>query len=400
MDDHTAWPGEYQTPGFGTVASGAAHEVFTAIPNNVLPIDLPLRNTSDTVLATRITTSEPLGLEGIGPAVASVRELIRKVAKTNAGVLILGESGTGKEVAAREIHQQSLRRNAPFIPINCGAIPAELLESELFGHEKGAFTGALTSRPGRFELAEGGTLFLDEIGDMSLDMQVKLLRVLQERTFERVGSNKTRIADVRIIAATHRNLEERIVENRFREDLYYRLNVFPIEMPALRQRREDVPVLLQSMLTQLAIEREVAQFSTEAIELLQNYDWPGNVRELANVVERLCILYPNETIEANQLLSKIRTVLPRLEEQITFKDRSDLNSIQLKDMSPTDIVKQLRIPTDGIDLKELLTQMELHFIKLSLDRADGVVARAAKLLSLGRTTLVEKLRKFELGRAA
>ncbi len=397
MDDRNAWPGEFPTSKLGEFDAGAANALFATVPNNVLPIDLSRRSES---LELRSTSDKLTGLEGIGPAISVVRDLVKKVASTNASVLILGESGTGKEIAAREIHSRSPRRNAPFIPINCGAIPAELLESELFGHEKGAFTGALTSRPGRFELAEGGTLFLDEIGDMSLDMQVKLLRVLQEKTFERVGSNKTRIANVRIIAATHRNLEKRISNNQFREDLFYRLNVFPIEMPALRNRREDLPVLLRSMLKQFSSERDIAKFSDEAVALLQKYDWPGNVRELANVVERLCILYPGESIGSDQLLAKIRTVLPRIEEHVEFTSREEVGSLLIDSVSPLDVVKRLNIPTDGIDLKELLTQLELHLIKQALERSDGVVARAAKLLSLGRTTLVEKLRKFDLSRAA
>lgn len=190
-------------------------------------------------------------LVGRSHAVQNVRRMIEQVAPTDANVLILGESGTGKEVVARNIHYYSSRREGPFVPLNCGAIPAELLESELFGHEKGAFTGAISARKGRFELAEGGTLFLDEIGDMPMSMQVKLLRVLQERCFERVGSNKTIRADVRVIAATHRNLEEMIADGEFRQDLYYRLNVFPIDVPALRERAEDIPLLLQELLSRL-----------------------------------------------------------------------------------------------------------------------------------------------------
>ncbi|HEX7026365.1 MAG TPA: sigma-54 dependent transcriptional regulator [Gammaproteobacteria bacterium] len=329
-----------------------------------------------------------VSLEGCSRQVLRIQELIKKVAKTNANVLILGESGTGKEVAAREIHNCSLRRNRPFVPINCGAIPPDLLESELFGHEKGAFTGALTTRAGRFEMAEGGTLFLDEIGDMSLDMQVKLLRVLQERTFERVGSNKTRIADVRIIAATHRNLEERILENQFREDLYYRLNVFPIEMPSLRERVEDIPYLLESMLTRLKVERTVAKFSDEAIAVLQNYNWPGNIRELSNFVERMCILYPGEFIKVPQLPDKV--FVPHNQQNHLESSDSDCG------LSPLNLIEHLVLPQEGVDLKEFLARLELHYIKLALAQSEGVVARAAKFLNLGRTTLVEKLRKYDI----
>lgn len=395
MDDRSTWPDRGTTPNIGLISPGNIKPV-----SNVHTIDSRVCATA-AADAERSSPSQAAGLEGTSSAVTAIRELICKVAKTNASVLILGESGTGKEVTAREIHRLSLRRNAPFVPVNCGAIPAELLESELFGHEKGSFTGALNSRPGRFEMAEGGTLFLDEIGDMSLDMQVKLLRVLQEHTFERVGSNKTRIADVRIIAATHRNLEERILQNQFREDLFYRLNVFPIEMPALRERAEDIPILLKSMLNDLAEQRVIAQFSDEAIALLQQYDWPGNVRELANVIERLCILYPGEVIEADQLLSKIKTVMPNMDAQ---KVDDEYGHSAVNDPAhisePVQMINALAIPEEGVDLKEVMTQMELHLIKLALERADGVVARAAKLLNLGRTTLVEKLRKYDVERAA
>lgn len=333
-----------------------------------------------------------VSLEGCSRQVMCVQDLIKKVAKTNASVLILGESGTGKEVAAREIHNRSLRRNKPFVPINCGAIPPDLLESELFGHEKGAFTGALTTRAGRFEMAEGGTLFLDEIGDMSLDMQVKLLRVLQERTFERVGSSKTRFADVRIIAATHRNLEERILDNQFREDLYYRLNVFPIEMPSLRERVEDIPSLLTSLINRLKEERTVVKFGEEATEVLQNYSWPGNIRELSNMVERMCILYPGEVIRVSHLPDKV------------FAQHHDTSKTVARDVdlnlykSSMELIEHLSLPQEGIDLKELLIKLELHYIKLALEQSEGIVARAAKFLKLGRTTLVEKLRKHNIDR--
>jgi sigma-54 specific flagellar transcriptional regulator A len=232
-------------------------------------------------------------LVGTSRAIQQVRQMMQQVADTEASVLILGESGTGKEVVARNLHYHSKRREAPFVPVNCGAIPAELLESELFGHEKGAFTGAITNRAGRFELANGGTLFLDEIGDMPLPMQVKLLRVLQERTFERVGSNKTQNADVRIIAATHKNLEKMIEDGSFREDLYYRLNVFPIEMAPLRERIEDIPLLMNELISRMEFEKRGSiRFNSAAIMSLCRHDWAGNVRELANLVERMAIMHP------------------------------------------------------------------------------------------------------------
>src|SRR5687768_11167739 len=244
---------------------------------------------------------------GTSAAIRDVTRLIRQVAAHDSSVLILGESGTGKELAARAVHEASPRRQRPFVAINCGAIPAELLESELFGHEKGSFTGAIAARKGRFEIAEGGTLFLDEIGDMSLPMQVKLLRVLQERVFERVGNHTPVRCNVRIIAATHRNLEESIARGAFREDLFYRLNVFPIEMPALRERIEDMPLLIRDF-----SERNVAQ-GRSAIEMTQRtltalgrHGWPGNVRELGNLIERLSILCPNRKIDIADLPAKYR----------------------------------------------------------------------------------------------
>ena len=242
-------------------------------------------------------------LVGKGRGIQEVRRLIGQVAETDANVLILGESGTGKEVVARAIHELSARSAGPFVPINCGAIPAELLESELFGHEKGAFTGAIAARRGRFELAQGGTLFLDEIGDMPLPMQVKLLRVLQERQFDRVGGGKAVQADVRVIAATHRDLEAMIRTQAFREDLYYRLNVFPIETPPLRDRADDIPLLLQELLNRHAEQHKgIIRLTQRAMESLMQYAWPGNVRELDNVVQRALILCPDGLIDCEHLI--------------------------------------------------------------------------------------------------
>src|ERR1700748_979756 len=244
---------------------------------------------------------------GTSLPIREVVSLIRQVAAHESTVLVLGESGTGKEVAARAIHDLSPRRNRPFVPVNCGAIPADLLESELFGHEKGAFTGALTTRLGRFEFAEGGTLFLDEIGDMSLQMQVKLLRVLQERSFERVGSNKTIRCNVRIIAATHRDLDAAILAGRFREDLYYRLNVFPLQMPPLRERLDDLPVLIDHLVQRqnLSAARPI-QLDPSAMSCLARNRWPGNLRELSNLLERLAILFPAQMITAADLPDRYR----------------------------------------------------------------------------------------------
>lgn len=338
-------------------------------------------------------TNRPVSLfrsmVGTSAAIHKVRELIEHVADTEANVLILGESGTGKEVAARNIHYHSSRREKPFVPINCGAIPAELLESELFGHEKGAFTGAITSRQGRFELANGGTLFLDEIGDMPLSMQVKLLRVLQERSFERVGSNKSIDADVRIIAATHRQLETEIEKGSFREDLYYRLNVFPIPMPALRDRIEDIPLLINELVSRIeGQQRPTVRIMPAAVQILCDYPWPGNIRELANLVERLSILYPNGIINVEDLPPRFRK---NNSAQTSESSQAGADIVEV-----ANTVKNL--PSEGIDLKEHLIKTELTLINQALEEADWVVARAASYLNMRRTTLVEKMRKYGINR--
>ena len=329
-------------------------------------------------------------LVGNSRGIRQVRKMIEQVASSDATALILGESGTGKEVVARNIHYYSSRRDKPFVPINCGAIPSDLLESELFGHEKGAFTGAISSRQGRFEMAEGGTLFLDEIGDMSMHMQVKLLRVLQERTFSRVGSNKTIESDVRIIAATHRDLEKAIANNNFREDLFYRLNVFPIEMPPLRERAEDIPLLVSELIKRLEHENRGSVRLTQAAQMaLCQYNWPGNVRELANLIERLVIMYPFGVVDVQDLPDKFQTDPIQIAEH-------DLN---FPEMMTIDLLETPRLPREGIDLKEHLIHLECSLIKQALDEADGVVAHAAKRLNLRRTTLVEKLRKYGFQKA-
>lgn len=329
-------------------------------------------------------------LVGSSKGIQRVRRMIEMVASSDANVLITGESGSGKEVVARHIHYHSTRKNKPFVPINCGAIPPDLLESELFGHEKGAFTGAITARQGRFEIAEGGTLFLDEIGDMSHSMQVKLLRVLQERVFERVGSNKPIKADVRIIAATHVNLEEAIKEGEFREDLFYRLNVFPIETPPLRERIEDLPLLINDLTERLEHEGNGSIHLTPAsIQSLSQYSWPGNVRELANLIERLSILYPNGTVNVTDLPEKYQS-------DDVVEETAEIDTTQ--GGTPSDNGIMPRLPHGGIDLKEHLTTLEYNMIKQALDESNWVVAHAAKRLQLGRTTLVEKMRKYNLQR--
>ncbi|WP_320822517.1 sigma-54 dependent transcriptional regulator [Reinekea sp.] len=335
-------------------------------------------------------------LVGSSRHVQTVREMMAQVADKEVTVLITGESGTGKEVVARNLHYNSHRRHKPFVPVNCGAIPAELIESELFGHEKGAFTGAITTRVGRFEMADGGTLFLDEIGDLPLNMQVKLLRVLQERTFERVGGSKTYSADVRVIAATHRNLEEMIELGGFREDLFYRLNVFPIEMPALRERSEDIPLLLNELVSRLENEKRGSiRFNSGAIMSLIQHDWPGNVREMANLVERLVIMHPYGVIGVQELPYKYRHVD---EQDEGFLPLAVMESVD--DSRPYAMAEQSAalLPVNGLDLKEYLTDLEKSLIQQALDDAQGVVARAAEKLHIRRTTLVEKMRKYDINR--
>ncbi len=347
-------------------------------------------------------------LVGTSRAIQKVREMMNHVADRDATVLITGESGTGKEVVARNLHYHSPRRDKPFVPINCGAIPPELLESELFGHEKGAFTGAITARAGRFEMAHGGTILLDEIGDMPLNMQVKILRVLQERTIERVGGSRPIEIDVRVIAATHKDLETMIERGEFREDLYYRLNVFPIEMPALRERREDISLLLQELIARIEHEeRGAPRFSSAAIMSLCRHDWPGNVRELANLIERMAIMHPYGVIGVHDLPKKYRyddseveTFLPEGEPRPipqalpTMAQPLSTPPQQQDEALPRD----LKLPLNGVDLREYISHLETTLIQQSLDYNNGVVARAAEQLHLRRTTLVEKMRKYGMQR--
>jgi len=358
-------------------------------------------------------------LVGDGVAMQQVKTLVQQVAQTDATVLILGDSGTGKEVVAQVLHDLSERSGRAFVPINCGAIPAELLESELFGHEKGAFTGAITARKGRFEMAEKGTIFLDEIGDMPLPMQVKLLRVLQERTYERVGGNKSFQCDIRVIAATHRNLEDSIEAGEFREDLFYRLNVFPIEMPSLRERPEDIEALLDFLFKKIQeAGRKVPTLTEKAMIALQHYHWPGNVRELGNLVERLSILFPGITVDYDNLPKKYQIPLsddaqlikpakcseaimtPTAQEEGGEKKNT---TTQVPEITEGAIATQTAVPATapadlkgGIDLKSYLVEMEVQLIQQALAQTEGNVSQAAKLLQTNRTTLVEKIRKYEL----
>ena len=314
-----------------------------------------------------------------------INHLIEQVANTQATVLILGESGTGKEVVARKIHMLSDRSDKPFVPINCGAIPPDLLESELFGHEKGSFTGAISTRKGRFELANGGVIFLDEIGDMPMAMQVKLLRVLQKRCFERVGSNQTIETDVRVLAATHRNLEDYIKDGKFREDLFYRLNVFPIDVSSLEERAEDVPLLISEVIKRIEEEqRGSVRFTQGALSTLMHYPWPGNVRELSNLVERMAILYPHGVVDVKDLPEKYSAY----KSEIVNVDITDSEVPSARDV----------LPEEGIDLKQHIISVETNLIEQALVRTNNVVARASALLNMRRTTLVEKMRKYGIER--
>jgi transcriptional regulator with GAF, ATPase, and Fis domain len=309
-------------------------------------------------------------------------EMITKVAASNATVLIQGESGTGKELAARAIHQLSDRHAKNFVPVNCAAIPDDLLESELFGHVKGSFTGAYANRAGRFEMADKGTLFLDEIGDMKANLQVKLLRVLQNREFEPVGASKSQKVDVRIVAATNKNLEDMVAARDFREDLYYRLSVIPITIPPLRERREDIPMLVHTFLTRFNADKRnsVKGFSRDALDILCNYDWPGNVRELENLVERLVILKGSGVIVPDDLPEKFL-------------------SGKLPSQSPvlnTSMILDDELPEDGICLNSAVEAFENNYIMQALARSGGNKKEAALLLNLKRTTLIEKLKKRNL----
>jgi sigma-54 dependent transcriptional regulator, flagellar regulatory protein len=352
------------------------------------------------------------GPTGNSPAVRRVRRLVEQVAAFDTTVLITGESGTGKEVVARAIHERSTRSAQPFVAVNCGAIPHELLESELFGHEKGAFTGAITARKGRFEMADGGTLFLDEIGDMPLSMQVKILRVLQERTYERVGANRSSQCDVRVIAATHRNLEDAIVKGTFREDLYYRLNVFPIEMPPLRERLEDLPLLVEDLIR--ALERSghgAVRLGGDAVHALRAYHWPGNVRELSNLIERLAVLHPGATVAVADLPQRYRVkaaeevvataVVTEMRREGSTGSIAGISTRSSYAEPPVPIEAthpSSELPPEGVNLKDHIENIELSLIRQALQQAGGVVAHAAKLLNTRRTTLVEKLRKYGLSR--
>lgn len=367
------------------------------------------------------------GIIGEDTSLVEVFKILKKVAPTDSTVLVTGESGTGKEILVRSLHKESKRANAPFIPVNCGAIPKELLESELFGHEKGAFTHAIRTKPGRFELAEGGTIFLDEIGEMDTSLQVKILRVLQEKEIERVGGNGPKKIDVRIVAATNRDLEQEVALGNFREDLYYRLNVIPIHLPPLRERGNDIIVLAEHFLKYFCEkkEREQLTLSEEVAKVFLNYSWPGNVRELENFTERLSILADGPQIVLSDLSPKILngvgdvSSLPPLPEDIqihtapakentistlssvTQEEKKSLTSLLTQGFSELALAHSgaYSLPTlvdmknHNMNLKEFIDMIEEKIINEALEQVDGVKNQAAEILGIKRTTLIEKLKK-------
>ena len=336
--------------------------------------------------------SNDIGLSIIGQsdAVNLLRDMISRVAAASVPVLLNGPSGSGKEMVARAVHMASNRADAPFVAINCGAIPVDLIESELFGHEKGSFTGATARRIGRFEEADGGTLFLDEIGDMRFDMQVKLLRVLEEGMITRVGGTGTISVDVRIISATHQDLGTAIDEGRFREDLYFRLGVIPVLVPDLASRAEDIPLLINHF-QRNAPQAGKARFDPSALARLMEHGWPGNVRELRNVVERTCVLYPGEMVGARE----VELLLGRAPQRLVHPEPCMLRVVESGFAPVLSANATNPIP---VDLKLILETMELERIQMALDMADGVISEAARLLTLKRTTLIEKMRKYGVDR--
>ncbi|MBQ9453472.1 MAG: sigma-54-dependent Fis family transcriptional regulator [Desulfovibrio sp.] len=380
------------------------------------------------------------GIIGQSTTLAEVFKVLAKVAPTDSTVLVTGESGTGKELLVRALHANSQRAEKPFVPINCGAIPKELLESELFGHEKGAFTHAIRSRPGRFELADGGTIFLDEIGEMDLSLQVKILRVLQEKEIERVGGTGCKKVDVRIVAATNRDLEAEVAAGHFREDLYYRLNVIPLHLPPLRERGHDVLLLARHFLDHFCAKKARAPLSLDETtrRILAAYAWPGNVRELENFMERLSILVDGNVVHMDDLPSKILdnvgdiTSLPPVDEEdtsdsISVADAASLHAAMemtpsrlapvdhaMTEHPPLSSVAQVAnnpavtqngeflwpnlsvLEAEGLNLKDFLDAIENRLIDEALSKADGVKNQAAEYLGIKRTTLIEKLKKRNL----
>ena len=335
-----------------------------------------------------------LSIIGESKPIRDVFDVVARAAGSQSTVMIYGESGTGKELIARALHMSSPRASKPFIAVNCGAIPHELLESELFGYEKGSFTGAVNTRIGRMELANQGTIFFDEIGDMPTSLQVKLLRVLAEREIDRIGSTKPTPIDIRVITATHRNLEESIKEGSFREDLFYRLNIIPINLPPLRERKTDIPLLADHFLKQFNRTAIPKTISDEAMQFLVNYSWPGNIRELANFIERMVVLSIGSTITPRDLPEKVLGDTPKEKWQPLEEDEEG---------NPAQILQQslrqsfhVGIPEEGINLKKTVEEFEKELLLEALEKTGWVKNKAANLLGLNRTTLVEKLKKMKI----
>ncbi|MBJ7501318.1 MAG: sigma-54-dependent Fis family transcriptional regulator [Sphingopyxis sp.] len=335
----------------------------------------------------------------IGTSVAAcrLREMIRRVARSNASVMLCGPSGSGKELVARAIHDEGVRAGKAFSAINCGAIPGELIESELFGHEKGSFTGAHARRIGHFEASEGGTLFLDEIGDMRFDMQVKLLRVLEDRTIVRVGSSEVKAVDVRVISATHQDLGAAIAEGKFREDLFFRLGVVVLQVPSLASRAEDIPALVRHFQRQMPADAK-CRYDEAAMALLMQHRWPGNVRELRNFVERASVLHGGETLGADDVAMLLNPTAGLAPRQAVSGSPAAVQA-GAEDFAATPFASaapQAKTPAPGrpIDLKREIETIELEQIHVALDLADGIISEAARLLTLKRTTLIEKMRKY------
>jgi sigma-54 specific flagellar transcriptional regulator A len=382
-------------------------------------------------------TGEEMGILGGSTSIKRLRGLISKCADSNAAVLIRGASGSGKELVSRALHNESHRFSQPFVAINCGAIPAQLLESELFGHKKGAFTGATCDRRGRFELAHNGTLFLDEIGDMPLDLQVKFLRVLEERCVEPVGGNQPLSIDVRVIAATHRNLEEMVSAGKFREDLFYRLNILPLSVPALCERSGDIPELIHHFAEHYCLGEPPINFTRRSMHVLQSYSWPGNVRELSNLTQRLSVLYPSKKIELTDISNDLLpSELIALSEQLKTLGResatsqtedtecsasevsepsggmsigNDINAAQHESDWSAELVEtndvekiielsdsMVKIPEEGIPTREIINDLEANLIRTALNQTSGNVSKAADLLNMGRTSVIQKISKYAI----
>ena len=368
---------------------------------------------------------------GSSSELIQLRGLIKQCAASDAPVLLRGESGTGKELVTRALHSQSARASNPFVAINCGAIPDQLLESELFGHRRGAFTGATCDRKGRFELAHKGTLFLDEIGDMPSQLQVKFLRVLEEKVIQPLGGTSEIEVDVRIVAATHRDLEEMVSEGEFREDLLYRLNVLPIRIPPLSERKEDIPELLAHFAESFAVNNQKVNFTRRSLLFLQAYSWPGNVRELSNLVQRFSVLYPGKTIELSKIpedfLSQELIHMTRFsgdsaveeefegssevadgsEDNHVIGNEPELNDFQseFNEQEGMDFEQIIELsntitalPDAGLPTKDLLNHLESNLIRTALDQTDGNVSKASDLLQMGRTSLIQKINKYQLGK--